>query len=419
MLVSAYACAPDEGSEPAVGWNFAREMARYHDVWVLTHGDVRVRVERELAARPVPGLRFAYHSLPFEKTPEEGGAEELDGLRQQLHYDLWQRTAAPVARRLHQALRFDVVHHKTFVKHWAPSALRGLDAPFVWGPVGGGESAPPAFYEGLGTAGRRYERVRDLARMIGERLPSVRRTARAATLALATTEETRVRMEAMGARGVEVESAIGMPSDEIARLADVPLPDDGPARFLCVGRQLAWKGYHLALDAFAEAARAPDFDASLWLVGDGPEHDRLREQAAALGLGDRVRLTGAVSREDVLDLLASSHALVQTSLHDSGGGVCLEALAAGRPVVGFRLGGTPVHVAPDAGVLVSAEAPGPAVAALSVALRRLAADPAARRAMGGAGRRSVVERHAWEDRVAATAARYRDLVGRPALTAST
>ena len=414
VLVSAYACAPGEGSEPAVGWNFAREMARHHDVVVLTHGDVRGRVERELAARPVAGLEVVYHSLPLEKTPEEGGAEVLDGLRQQLHYDLWQRSAARVARRLHRARAFDVVHHKTFVKHWAPSALRGLDAPFVWGPVGGGESAPPAFYYGLGRAGRRYEQTRDLARWLGERLPSVRRTARAADLALATTDETRARMEAMGARGVEVQSAIGMPAAEIERLGRYALPDDRPARFLCVGRQLAWKGYHLALDAFAEAARDPAFDASLWLVGDGPEHDRLREQAAGLGLGDRVRFTGRIPRAEVLELLAASHALVQTSLHDSGGGVCLEALAAGRPVVGFRLGGTTTHVAPDAGVLVAAEAPGPAVAALAAALRRVAADPEGRRAMGRAGRRSVAEAHGWEDRVAAMAARYWQIAGRPA-----
>ena len=414
VLVSAYACAPGEGSEPAVGWNFAREMAGHHDVWLLTHGDVRGRIERELEARPVAGLRVVYHSLPLEKTPEEGGAEALDGLRQQLHYDLWQRTAGRVARRLHREVRFDVVHHKTFVKHWAPSALRGLDAPFVWGPVGGGESAPPAFYDGLGEGGRRYERVRDLARWVGERLPSVRQTARAADWALATTDETRARMEAMGARDVEVQSAIGMPTTEVERLGRYALPDDGPARFLCVGRQLAWKGYHLALDAFAEAARDGSFDASLWLVGDGPEHDRLRERAAALGLNDRVRFTGALPRPGVLALLAESHALVQTSLHDSGGGVCLEALAAGRPVVGFRLGGTAVHVAPDAGVLVPAEAPGPAVAALAAALRRVAADPEGRRAMGRAGRASVRASHAWEDRVAATAARYWRLVGRPA-----
>ncbi|HLE82176.1 MAG TPA: glycosyltransferase family 1 protein, partial [Dehalococcoidia bacterium] len=41
VLISAYACEPGKGSEPNVGWNVAREMARQHDVWVLTRANNR------------------------------------------------------------------------------------------------------------------------------------------------------------------------------------------------------------------------------------------------------------------------------------------------------------------------------------------------------------------------------------------
>jgi hypothetical protein len=36
ILISAYSCEPGMGSEPGVGWNIAREVAKYHEVWVLT-----------------------------------------------------------------------------------------------------------------------------------------------------------------------------------------------------------------------------------------------------------------------------------------------------------------------------------------------------------------------------------------------
>ena len=36
VLLSAYACEPGKGSEAGVGWNSLRQVARYHDVWVLT-----------------------------------------------------------------------------------------------------------------------------------------------------------------------------------------------------------------------------------------------------------------------------------------------------------------------------------------------------------------------------------------------
>ena len=39
VLISAYSCEPGRGSERGVGWNVAREVARRHEVWVLTRPD--------------------------------------------------------------------------------------------------------------------------------------------------------------------------------------------------------------------------------------------------------------------------------------------------------------------------------------------------------------------------------------------
>ena len=52
VLISAYACEPSKGSEPGMGWNVAREMAEYHDIWVLTRANNRAPIEAEMAQRP-------------------------------------------------------------------------------------------------------------------------------------------------------------------------------------------------------------------------------------------------------------------------------------------------------------------------------------------------------------------------------
>ena len=65
ILLSAYTCAPGEGSEPEVGWNVAVGLARHHDVWVLVRSMHRPRIEAALAAAPVPGLRFVYYEVPM------------------------------------------------------------------------------------------------------------------------------------------------------------------------------------------------------------------------------------------------------------------------------------------------------------------------------------------------------------------
>ncbi|MEM0963814.1 MAG: glycosyltransferase, partial [Bacteroidota bacterium] len=364
VFMNAYACRPGAGSEPAVGWHMVTAMARHHDVWAVTYEGNRASIEAELAERPVPGLTVVYASLPFERQRHLHG-EARHGIPEQVHYIAWQWAAARVARRLHAEVGFDLAHHVTFVKYWTPSAARSLGVPYVWGPVGGGEATPDAFVPALSDAGARYERQRALAQRVSEWLPGVRSTARKAARSFATTDATAARLKLLGADPVEVRSAIGLSRDELDQLASVPDVSDGPARFVTIGRHLAWKGFAFAIEAFARVADDPDLDsAELWMIGDGPERDHLEALASSLGVADRVRFTGRIPRDEVLDRLGHTRALVHPSLHDSGGGVCLEAMAAGRPVIGLDLGGTTVHVG-DTGVLVPAHTPGQATTDLA------------------------------------------------------
>lgn len=388
VLLSAYACEPGKGSEPGVGWNMAVHLARHHEVWVLTRANNRPAIEAGLAKNPVPGLHFVYHDLPpwarFWKRGQKGV---------QVYYYLWQLTAIPLVRRLHQEVGFDVVHHVTFVKYWAPSALAFLKGvPFVWGPVGGGESAPLPFWPTLGFRGILYEAARTLARALGELDPLVRLTARRAALALATTPETANRLRKLGAKRVEVLSQVALSEEEIDCLGKLPPPEPKPVRFLSVGRLLAWKGFHLGLMAFAQSGLE---EAEYWIVGDGPERKRLEALARRLGVADRVRFWGALPRAEVLRLLGQVHALVHPSLHDSGGWVSLEAMAAGRPVICLDLGGPATQVTQETGFKVPARTPEKAVRDLAQAIRWWGENPNLSKEMGEAGRKYVTIRFVW------------------------
>ena len=392
VLLSAYACEPGKGSEPGVGWNLARHLAAHHEVWVLTRANNRPAIEAELAQNPIPGLHFVYHDLPpwvrFWKRGQRGV---------RLYYYLWQLTAIPLVRRLHRDVGFDLVQHATFVKYWAPSALAFLKGvPFLWGPVGGGESAPLAFWPTLGPRGFLYEVARTLARFLGELDPLVRFTARRATLALATTPETAARLARLGARRVEVMSEAALPREEIDALGKLPPPGPGPVRFLSLGRLLAWKGFHLGIMAFAKSGLK---DAEYWIVGDGPERGRLQALARRLGVADRVRFVGPLPRVEVLRLLGQAHTLVHPSLHDSGGWVCLEAMAAGRPVICLDLGGPATQVTDATGFKISARTPAQVVHDLARAMQRLVNDPHLVPLLGEAGKERAREAFLWEARV--------------------
>ena len=389
VLLSAYACEPEKGSEPAVGWNWVRQIARFHEVWVITRANNQEPIEKALASSPLPNAHWVYFDLPCRMRFWKKGERGLHP-----YYYLWQLGACFVARKLHRMVGFDLVHHVTFVNYWMPSFLVLLPIPFVWGPVGGGESAPRAFWRSFSFRGKVFELLRDLARRLGEFDPFVRLSARRATPGLATTYQTKERLRALGSRSASVFSQVGLPEEDICKLGAIPFRQSAPFRLISMGNLLHWKGFELGLRAFGLFSQ--QFPTSeYWVVGDGPERKRLERVARRLGIGERVTFWGALPRSEAMEKLSESDVLVHPSLHDSGGWVCLEAMAAGRPVICLDLGGPALQVTEDVGIKVPAISPGSVVDDLAEAYR-LASDPELRARLSVGARKRVQEHFNWD-----------------------
>ena len=299
VLVVAFACGPGRGSEPGQGWQTASRLAATHDVTALVYSGFRPVIEAELAARPVAGLRVVYYRLPGEKARHHARGIDRAGVREQLHYLAWTLGAQAVVTRLHEAAPFDAAVHASFMRYWSPSPAAALeDVPFLWGPVGGGETAPAAFVRAMPLGSRVHEALRGMIRAASHWLPAVRTTARRATLALATTDESADRMRRLGAPRVETAAAsVALGDLDIARLAALPPPPVGPPTFLFTGRLLDWKNVGLGLRAFARARQdAPVAmgGTRFVVVGGGPERGRLEALARTLGIADAVVFRGAL-----------------------------------------------------------------------------------------------------------------------------
>jgi glycosyltransferase involved in cell wall biosynthesis len=404
ILISAYSCEPGKGSERGVGWNVVREAANHHEVWVLTRPDESGEaIEAELARDPVPNLHFVYFNLPVLGSLWRWGSNGA----MQIHYYLWQIQAYFVARRLHREIGFDASHHVTFVKYSNPSFLSMLPVPFVWGPVGGGESAPKEFWRDFSWRAKAYEIARSIVRSLGELDPFVHLTARKSAVVRTTTEDTAKRLYKMGVNHVEIVSESGLPQEEIASLAQYGMPEGSPVRFISMGRLLHWKGFHLGVRAFAKADIP---DAQYWIVGDGPEWERLHFLAQELGIAEKVKFWGRLSREETLEKLGQCHVLLHPSLHDSGGWVCIEGMATGRPVICLDLGGPAVQITPETGFKVPANDPEQAVRDLSKVMVTLAKDPELRLRMGQAGQKLVTEAYSWQVKGERLAKVYEEVV---------
>src|SRR5207244_3794273 len=109
----------------------------------------------------------------------------------------------------------------------------------------------------------------------------------------------------------------------------------GAPTFVFVGRLGAMKRPLDALRAFSIVQRSVPA-ARLWILGRGPEEERVRRAAARV---DGVELLGHVSPPERDERLASAHALIATSVREGWGLVVSEAAAMGTGTIGYDVPG--------------------------------------------------------------------------------
>jgi glycosyltransferase involved in cell wall biosynthesis len=403
VLISAYACEFGKGSEPGVGWNWVKQIARFHDVWVITRANNRKSIESE-DPHSSSEIKWIYFDYPawarFWKRGQRGV---------HLYYYLWQIAIYFLAKRIHKQVKFDIVHHLTLGFYWMPSFMFLLPVPFVYGPLGGAESSPRTFYKSFSVRGQIYEYLRNTARWLGEKDPFVLMSIRRAKLVLARVRETGERVVLLGAKQVETYTELGINSNEFKRLESIRNKDREQLIVISVGRLLHWKGFHLGLRAFSKFVT--EFPSSeYWFVGDGPERRNLEQQAERLGVHDKVKFYGEVPRHEALKRLTNSDILIHPSLHDSGGWVCLEAMALGKPVLCLDIGGPAMQVSDKTGFKIPATTPEQSVDDIVNALKKLAVSSSLCRQMGNAARKRALEYFDWNKKGEWINKKYQELV---------
>ncbi|AWI31837.1 glycosyltransferase [Streptomyces tirandamycinicus] len=255
IVLASYACDPSRGTEPGMGWAWAEAMARRgHTVELLTrpHGDNTRHIVRRIEALGPVGRRIRPHVVPVPPRPWwirllpsflRGQALEF------ARYDGWQRRAPEHARR-HGLGGADVVHRVSYGSLVGGSALRRLGPPLVFGPVGGGQTAPRSHRRWMGPA-YFQEVVRELLWVRGMSLrPACRATLRGAAEVLTTNQDTARRARRLGRTDPRMVLSDGVP-DELLKEPpwQAPARPGRPPAVLWVGRFTAIKAPQLALRA--------------------------------------------------------------------------------------------------------------------------------------------------------------------------
>lgn len=395
ILVLAYACNPSQGSEEAVGWEWANAIAADYDITVLTaafHANSIAAcrdLPRSLRFRFVPHKPWHYSPRGLWKRIESSPAKPI------MHtaYAQWLREAYHLAEGLLDRERFDVVHQLTYVGFRFPGHLWKLGLPFVWGPIGGMENVAWSLISELGGRGAAEFAARNVINTAQKRwLHSARQAARVAGPGLiAATSGIAREMNRYWGLDATVMCEVTPPDEQAA---EPPQRARGePLRIAWAGRHLPRKALPLLLKGLSRMS--PGHDWQLEVYGEGPMTGAWRAQAQRLGIGDRCTWLGSVPREQVVEGMSRSHVFAISSLQDLTSTVLLEALSQGLPVVCPDHCGFSDVVTDECGVKIPPTDIEALVAGFSRAIQELAQDEPLRYRMGQAALERARE-YTWE-----------------------
>lgn len=389
VLISAYACEPNKGSEPEIGWNMVKQIATYHEVWVITRSNNRTIIENELRINPGFNVNFCYFDFPYWLRFWKRGARGYH-----LYYYLWQIGIYFYARRLHAKFKFDIAHHVTFGSNWMPSFIALLPVPFIWGPVGS-EDMPISLLSALTFTEKIHEFLRWISRGMGHHFDVfVRLTIKRARCII----DCNSRWTKDFIPSKYYHKVVRIPQNAI-RTTGQPTKnwcsELDTFTVLTVARLVHWKGIRLAAEAFV-ALNNRFKNARMIIVGEGPVYSDLIKLFQANNVSERVVFTGTLSKNEFLKVLTQGDVFLYPSFHHGQATVVLQAMVVGLPIVCLDCDAIGEMVSDSCGIKIRPKSPKQVVRDLVNALERLGRDPNLRRQMGYNAIKRVRMKYNWD-----------------------
>lgn len=381
VLIIAESCNPEWESIPLVGWSHYHAVAEVADTHLVTRKWNRPALDRAglLEGRDYTAFDTEALFKPMEAIvrrvsgPNKGWAM-LTALAMP-SYLLIEAMAWRKFRGALKAGKFDLVHRITPLSPAVPSLFasrcRRLGIPFVVGPLNGALPWPPEFPELRRREGEFLSRFRGAYRMV----PWYRATRRCADAIMVGGASA---LADLAPRYRD--RAIYVPENGIdpARFPR-PLPRSAesyrgrPLRAVFLGRLVPYKGCDMVIEAAAALLR--DGRMRLEVIGFGPEQARLEAMVADAGLQEVVHFAGKVPHDQLAARLADADLLTFPSVHEFGGAVVLEAMAAGIVPVVVDYGGPGELVSRGSGFLLPLSERQTLVASLRDTMEGIAAEP--------------------------------------------
>lgn len=335
VLINAYACGPNLGSEPGVGWNWVIYLAQHCHVYVITEGEWKEEIEKALPSLPQKD-RIHFFYLPVADETRKMCWNQGDW-RFYYYYKRWQQNALTLARTIMNSYTIDIIHQLNMIGFREPGYLYKIkEIPFVWGPIGGMNLFPEAYLTNASLKKTFAIKLKNVLNKWQMRYHvRVRKAIFRADALISAIPEVQENIKAIYGKDSCLISETGC--DIITEENfDVGRFYKQSFNILWVGRFFFAKQLEIALRAIAEIKYLSGL--KFHIVGDGTDEEQnyYRELSISLGISDLCIWYGKISNSEVHQLMQEYQLFFFSSVSEATSTVVLEALGNCLPIICFN-----------------------------------------------------------------------------------
>lgn len=326
VLLCCYSCDPGRGSEPGMGWNFAKSISAHHDAHVIVETKYKQPLDEYASKHPEEFENMTFYFVPRKRWKL---LRKILPVSYYWTYREWMKKAYDLAVDLDKKNDFDLTHMITLSGYREPSLFWKLPKPFIWGPIGGLSDSPWCLLPVLGIRGAFSLYLRNIANGLQKRYGvACRKAAAHAHTILTKTKQDVEDIRNFWNKDSQILTEVGFETRH--QTYEPQAHEPGTPLEVC------WAGVHEPrknLELLLHALTLCKEPMRVHVMSKGWRTPIYKKLAAKLGVADKVIFHGFLPREESFKVMSSSHVFVITSVRDDTPTVLFEAFRYGLPVI--------------------------------------------------------------------------------------
>jgi glycosyltransferase involved in cell wall biosynthesis len=331
ILINAYACGPNMGSEPGLAWNWCINLACHCELHIITEGEFKDKIEEILPTFSQSKNMYFYYNPVSDRVRRM--CRNQGDWRFYYYYRKWQKETLNIALNIVKTNHIDVIHQLNMNGFREPGYLWKItNTPFVWGPIGGLRQFPVAYLRNANVKMVLFNRLKNMINILQIKYNKRVRTALyRANLLLSTIPDSYNAIKKYHKKESIIISETGgyfqNNMENLERFDNIEL------NLIWVGKFDFRKQLEIAIRTIAELKHLKELKLNIYGTGSHKQLQHYKRLVADLNVKAQIQWHGNRPNQEILEQLKTAQLFFFTSVSDDTPVAVLEALSCCLPIV--------------------------------------------------------------------------------------